>query len=210
MIKDLTPQNALIFRIVHRDNVPWILRNGLHCRSSRAVDPNFVQIGNLDLIAARQRHPFSNGTLSDYIPFYFTPFSPMFYSIFTGYKGIQKRSNEEIVILESSLHILQKQGVDFVFTDRHAYLKAAQCLKDLARLDQIDWSILQRRDLQRDPEDPGKVERYEAEALVHKHLPVGALRSIICYADSVAWPLAAEVKKLGLKVPLTTNRDWYF
>lgn len=27
----LNPQKALIWRIVHRDNIPWVLDNGLHC-----------------------------------------------------------------------------------------------------------------------------------------------------------------------------------
>ena len=30
----LNPQKALIWRIVHRDNIPWILDNGLHCGNS--------------------------------------------------------------------------------------------------------------------------------------------------------------------------------
>jgi hypothetical protein len=34
MLKALTPEKALIFRIVHRDNLPWILGDGLHCQSS--------------------------------------------------------------------------------------------------------------------------------------------------------------------------------
>ena len=34
-------EKALIFRIVHRDNLPWIVENGLHCRKSTTVDPNF-------------------------------------------------------------------------------------------------------------------------------------------------------------------------
>jgi len=29
----LTPEKALIFRITHRDNLPWILEHGLHCRT---------------------------------------------------------------------------------------------------------------------------------------------------------------------------------
>jgi hypothetical protein len=47
MSKDLNPDKALIFRITHLDNVPWILDNGLHCRSSEVLDPDFVNIGNL-------------------------------------------------------------------------------------------------------------------------------------------------------------------
>lgn len=33
MSNNLNPEKALIFRIVHRDNLPWILDHGLHCRS---------------------------------------------------------------------------------------------------------------------------------------------------------------------------------
>jgi ssDNA thymidine ADP-ribosyltransferase, DarT len=102
MYTDLNPGKALIFRITHVDNVPWILDNGLHCRSSAILDPNFINIGNLELIDKRQ-HRFveipPGGTLSDYIPFYFTPFSPMMLNIKTGWGGITKRLNQEIVIL---------------------------------------------------------------------------------------------------------------
>ncbi len=129
MSKDLTPEKALIFRIVHRDNVPWILDNGLHCKNSKVLDRKFVEIGNHDLISKRDKHPVvppPSGTLSDYIPFYFTPFSPMMYNVKTGWGGIRQRNNDEIVIMVSSLRTLQTNKVPFLFTDRHAYLAAAR------------------------------------------------------------------------------------
>jgi len=46
----LTQEKGLIFRITHIDNVPWILRNGLHCASSSVLDPHFRRIGNQELI----------------------------------------------------------------------------------------------------------------------------------------------------------------
>lgn len=110
MSKYLTPEKALIFRIVHRDNVPWILDNGLHCKNSKVLDPNFVEIGNKDLIGKRGRHLVKQppgGTLSDYVPFYFTPFSHMLLNIKTGWGGIRQRNNDEIVIMVSSLRTLQ-------------------------------------------------------------------------------------------------------
>ena len=114
MSKDLNPDKALIFRITHRDNVPWILDNGLHSRNSGAVDPNFVQIGNPELIDKRQNREVPippSGTLSDYVPFYFTPFSPMMYNIKTGYGGIRTRRNDEIVIVVTSLpQLLEEDG----------------------------------------------------------------------------------------------------
>lgn len=50
----LTPARALIFRITHRANLPWILANGLHCQSAGVSDPNFVSIGNPELIDRRR------------------------------------------------------------------------------------------------------------------------------------------------------------
>ena len=46
----LSPTKALIFRIIHRDNLPWILDNGLHARSGKIFDPNYRNIGNPELI----------------------------------------------------------------------------------------------------------------------------------------------------------------
>ena len=124
----LNAENAFIFRIVHKDNIPWILTKGLHCRNSTVFDPHSVNIGNVDLIDKRStRHvPIKpHGTLSDYVPFYFTPYTPMLLNIKTGYNGVTQRHPREIVILVSSIHRLKKQGVPVIFTERHAYLSTA-------------------------------------------------------------------------------------
>jgi hypothetical protein len=86
----LNPQEARIFRIVHRDNMRWILSNGLHCSSSPEKDAGYVGIGNADIILMRSTRAVPippGGVLSDYVPFYFTPFSPMAYNIKTGFGG---------------------------------------------------------------------------------------------------------------------------
>lgn len=213
MSNGLSPEKALIFRITHRDNVPWILENGLHCKNAGLIDPHYVAIGDPELIDRRSRHPVPcapGGTLSDYIPFYFTPFSPMLYKIRTGHGGIRRRENDEIVILASSLRKLKENTVPFLFTDRHALLAAAQFYSDLIRLDQIDWPLLQQRDFKRDPEDPGKVERYQAEALIHNYLPIDSLLGVVCYNDAVAKTLKTHIERRGLAVDIATRPGWYF
>jgi hypothetical protein len=125
---------------MHRDNVAWALKNGLHCRNATHVDRTFVNIGNQDLINKRHMRQvpiLPGGTLSDYVPFYFTPHSPMLLNISTGWGGIEKRSNDEIVIFVSSLPQLHKCGVKFIHTDRHANLLTAQFFAGTASIDQM-------------------------------------------------------------------------
>jgi hypothetical protein len=213
MHKDLNPIKALIFRITHRGNVPWILDNGLHCKSSRILDPNFVTIGNSELIEKREHRLVDippNGTLSDYIPFYFTPFSPMMYNIKTGYGGITKRANEEIVILISSLHKLADNGKTFVFSDRHAYLAAAQFFADVADLNQVDWPLLQARNFTKDPDDPERFERYQAEALIHEHMPVDLLLGIVTYDGIVKERLDGLAAERDMEMKVVAKPGWYF
>lgn len=210
---NLTPERALIFRIVHRNNVPWILENGMHCRNSNVLDPAYVSIGNRELIDKRNRHPVPcppGGTLGDYVPFYFTPFSPMLLNIKTGWGGIEKRSNSEIVIFVSSLEKLREHGLTFVFTDRHAYLEAARFFSDASHLSELDWDLLQRRDFKRDPEDPGKFERYQAEALVYGALPCPCLLGIACYDDIARAEIAQLAADLKLDLKVVARRGWYF
>jgi len=208
----LTAEKALIFRITHVSNVPWILANGLHCSNSPQSDPNYIQIGNVDLIARRATRivPIPpGGSLSDYVPFYFTPFSPMLYNIKTGYNGVTKRAMDEIAILVSSLREMQKHGVAFVFTDRHAYLQTAEFHNDLAELDRIDWPKLQARDFRRNPDDPGKVERYQAEALIYQSLPVAAILGIICHREDERRKIEHSCGNLGVQAKVLCKPGWY-
>src|SRR5258708_1863941 len=112
----LGPEAAHIFRITHVDNVPWILRHGLHCKTSKSTDPDFISIGMPELIQKRTTHivPIApGGSLGDYVPFYFTPWSVMMYNIKTGYNGVTKRANSEIAIIVTSLHKLKEVGTRF-------------------------------------------------------------------------------------------------
>ena len=209
----LDPDKALIFRITHRDNLPWILDNGLHSQSSNFLDPNFRQIGDPDLIKKRPKrtvpiHP--GGTLSDYVPFYFTPCSIMFYNILTGYRGIAQFPAEEILVLVSSLHKVSELGIPFVFTDRHAYTAMTEFSSETADLEKVDWDMLRSRDFKGDLDDLGKKERYHAEALIWKHLPVQALLGICCLNHEMHQQVQAQLDQRGLQVKAMMRRDWYF
>lgn len=209
----LCAEKALIWRIVHRHNLPWVLDNGLHCGNGGQLAPNWVSIGNTELIDKRRRHPVPQppgGVLGDYVPFYFTPFSPMLRNIQTGWGGVQRLPSEDILILVSDLHHLTELQIPFLFTDSHAYYRWARFYSDLTDLDKIDWPLLRARDFSRDANDPAKFERYQAEALVHRQLPLAGLRGIICYADNVKAHIEHELRGRGLALPVHVRQGWYF
>lgn len=134
----------------------------------------------------------------------------MLYNVKTGWGGIRRRDNAEIVILVSSLHVLKAKRVPFLFTDRHAYLEAAQFYSDLRMLNQINWKILQNRDFRRNHDDPLKFEQYQAEALVYQLMESDALLGIVGYAESVASDLRRMVESRGLPLQVYSKPGWYF
>lgn len=214
MSSSLNPDKALIFRIVHVDNLPWLLRHGLHCRNSCHQHPSYRAIGNPELIEKRQSRDIPltpGGTLGDYVPFYFTPFSPMLYNITTGFGGVQRCEKRDLAILVSSLPRLDEMGLAYVVADRHAYLNVANFFRDRAGLAGLPWEDWQQRRFKRDPEDPARFERYQAEALVHRELPVRALLGVVVYTEQVKKHVEQWAANAGVENLATHARPkWYF
>lgn len=210
MSKDLlNPQKALIFRILHKGNIGKVLQGGCHCRNAVGAGTGYVEIGNQELIQRRTSRAVTcapGGTLSDYVPFYFTPYTPMLYNIKTGY-GVPQKPLKDIIILVSSLRRMAQENIPFVFSDRHAYLKTAQFSNNLDDLDRIVWPVLQARDFKRD--DLDKFEKYQAEALIYQHVPVASLVGLVCYDAETR----DEIRKLAAaakaQVEIIANRTWY-
>src|SRR5258708_24880319 len=95
------PKEPRVFRIVHIDNVEYLLTHGMFTKTHKKADPAYINIGDTGLIAQRNTYQVAidppNGVLGDYVPFYFGPLSPMLLNIKTGYRGITMRPQAEIV-----------------------------------------------------------------------------------------------------------------
>ena len=74
----------------------------------------------------------------------------------------------------------------------------------------IDWKILQARDFKRDENDLEKMDRYQAEALVHQRFPVEALLGVGCHNQAVETQLANEIQKRNIRLPIHVKPTWYF
>lgn len=209
----LNPDKALLFRITHRNNLAWILDHGLISRNREPQDPDFVTIGSEDLIDKRAAWALPVGPgdlLGDYVPFYFTPWSPMLLNLLTG-RGVRQRDPEEIVFIVTSLHLLERNDVPYLISDRHAYLRTAnffQAREDLKTV--VPWTALQNRDFKKDPLNPEAFDRYQAEALAYDHVPVTALLGLACYTDAVKAQLDQSLEERGIDLPNPLRPGWYF
>lgn len=208
----LNPERALIFRIIHRANLPWVLAHGLHCGRSDTRSANWVSIGNQELIGKRARWPVNTppgGVLNDYVPFYFTPFSPMMLAIKTGWNGVRQHPPQDILILISDLHRVAALGLTWIFTDTHANNSVVNYFHRLQDLPRLDWRILQTRDFKRDPDDPAKFGRYQAEALVHRYCPVQGLAGIACFDQRGKMSVQQAVDAAGATLKVIKQPSWY-
>jgi hypothetical protein len=100
--------------------------------------------------------------------------------------------------------------VEFLFTDRHAYLLPCVYFRDVKDLERVDWKILQARDFKRDAADPAKFERYQAEVLVHRHMPVSALHGIVCHSAAARLRIEKEASALSVDVEVNSRPDFFF
>jgi len=208
----LNPERALIFRIIHRANLAWVLEHGLHCGNGETRLTTWVSIGNQELIDRRATWPVGappGGVLNDYVPFYFTPFSPMMLAIKTGWNGVPRHPPQDIVILVSSLRRVTALGLGWLFTDTHANNSVVNYFNRLEDLPRLDWRILQARDFKRDPNDPAKFGRYQAEALVHRHCPLQGLSGIACFDDHAKIAAQQAVDAVGATLQVIKKPSWY-
>ena len=69
--------------------------------------------------------------------------------------------------------------------------------------------MLQQRDFKNNQEDPSKKEKYQAEALIYKHLPVGGLLGLVSYSDEVRVSIEQALGKRAMTVKVIKKPDWY-
>lgn len=54
------------------------------------------------------------------------------------------------------------------------------------------------------------MERYQAEALIHRHLPVQGILGIVCYTDALKQSIEQEIQARNLELQVYARTGWYF
>lgn len=203
------PKIIKLYRMVHIDNMEYLLKHGMFTRAHPQADQGYINIGDSNLIQQRSNFPVRinppGGYLGDYIPFYFGPLSPMLLNIKTGYRGITMRPQSDIVYVCCKLDDVVQQCREWCFTDGHAKNSITNFYNDLSNIDAVDWDMVSARYWQPEPADYDRMRRKQAEFLVKDYVPVSCIRAIIVFNDEKYKLLEGIIKNLGLNIAVAIN-----
>lgn len=149
-------------------------------------------------------------SVSDYVPFYFAPHSMMLFQIHTNQVKGCTASQKDIVFLVSSLQILKQQRVPFLFTDGHALMENTRYCEASTDLSALDWGTIKSKDFRKRMDDFDRSRRYQAECLVHRKVPLGAILGIACFDSNCLKVLEEIIKCSSESIQVKVKRSWYF
>ena len=197
------------FRITHIQNVPHVLRCGLVRAGSPQSDPSYVPIGDRQVIKLREERTLAGHKISDYVPFYLGPRSPMLYVIQHGYNGVTRVDPEQIVYCVIRLDDIINADIDCVFTDGHA-LSSITNVYGKVRLPEID-TIVKMEDVYSSQwiseTDIDLKRRKEAELLVRGDLPAAFVKGFAVYNEAAR----LRLEEMGVAPErIVVKPDYYF
>jgi hypothetical protein len=199
-----------LFRIVHINNVEYILRHGMVTRGHAQADPEYISIGDTTLISQRNDYSVKiegYGNLGDYVPFYFGPLSPMLYNIKTGHRGITRIPQREIVYICCRYKDIATYCGQWCFTNGHAKSNITDFFNQQEDLDKVDWTMVFERMWRNNEEDYDRMRRKQAEFLVKEHVDVQCIGCIIVFNEEKLIFVQNLVNALHLEIQVRVNPD---
>lgn len=205
-----------IYHITHVANLVGIIADGgLWCdrlRAIRAVGAVSIAHQHIkDRRAKRQVPIAADGTLADYVPFYFAPCSPMLFTIHRGNVQGYTEGQRPIVHLVSTAETVVTLGKAWVFTDGHAEMAISEFFYDLEQLSQVvDWDVMRSRYWNDTLEDNDRRRRRQAEFLVHEFFPWAAFSRIGVHDDAIRRQVELMLRNIDHKPEIVLEPDWYY
>lgn len=207
------PNVIQVFRIVHIDNMEYLMRHGMFTRDNGNADPNYINIGDPELIINRSVYRVKidppNGLLGEYVPFYFGPLSPMLLRIRDGY-GVTKRPQEDIIYVVCKVKDVISKCKNWCFTDGHAKKEITEFYNHTDDFYKIDWNMVNERYWRDNEDDFDRMRRKQAEFLVKDHVPVSCIGAIVVYNNKAKGVVENIMDDLGLTIPIRVNRNFYY
>lgn len=176
-----------IFRIIHFQNLEYILQNGIYYRSSEHFDPNYTNIGSSEIINHRDNVPvkcYPETMVNEYIPFYFGVRSPMLYKIKTG-NGVPQIPQEEIIYLVCSFKEITESQLQWCFTDGNAAKYITDFYNNTEDIDKLDWRSIHSTEWtdNNSDGDHDRMRKKHSEFLIKDHVPIEFVKAIVVLTE---------------------------
>lgn len=166
-----------VYRCLHLDNLNvYLSRKMLHSPNMTPNDGLTYKTIHDESIQQRRATTLipcgPQGSLHDYLPFYFGRRSPMLYKL----SKVQDQS--DIIYIRCSVQEIVKAGISIVFSDGHGIMRVTKWYESLEDLKLLDWGTI-NSDIWNDTyEDPDRCRRKQAEFLVHRECPWSLVEKI--------------------------------
>lgn len=148
------------------------------------------------------------GTVGDYVPFYFATRSPMLFSISRGNVADVSADQRRLAYVIADTEAAYEAKLDCVFTDGNAAAAISEFEDDPDRLgEHVDWPLMKQRYWANTDEDPDRRRRRMAEFLIHEEAPLGIVRGIAVYDQAMREEAVAIVSGI---LPVAIRPGWYF
>lgn len=212
----MTNNKTLICRITHFDNLDGILRRkGIYAPKFQPNDGiGFKEIHHVGIQSQRAVTKVTCGPcgyIHDYVPFYFSPRSPMLYAIYKNNVDGYNEGQKPVIYICSYAETIEQQGGCFVFTDGHAIMAPlTHFYDDLKDLNKLHWDIIRGKYWFDNEKYPDRKRRRQAEFLVHKFFPLKCIVEIIVFDKDMEKLVNLKLNEHNIKLPVKTDRKWYY
>jgi len=212
-VPELTP----ILRFLHIDNLRLCLRRGgMHAPNHTPSDGLVYRtIHSVDVQTKRHHAAIPcgpEGTVHDYVPFYFGPLSPMMLNLKTGRVAGYDEGQEPLIYVVSTCQAVAEADIPFAFSDGHGIAIFTEWFDDLGNLDHVDWNMIGERYWADRLDDMDRQRRKQAEFLVWQFCPWSLVTEVVVIDQT----RKAQVERILAKRPaeqnrvVTVRRDWYY
>lgn len=199
-----------IYHFTHIDNLSVLINTGaILCKNGMTKGNYNYRSSAFDNVQTqRQTYPvpvFPNGTIHDYVPFYFNSLSPMLYTIKNG--NVDGVEMQNLVFFKSTVQAAETAGCQFVFTNGHGIMALSDYYNNLADLDKIPWEVVNAKYWNDFPD--GKRLR-QSEFLVHEKFDWDLVQTIGVYSNTILNKVRTLVNTLPHQPNVKIKSNWFF
>ena len=204
-----------IYHITHISNIcSMVTAGGIWCDAlinSRNLAPLVIGYEHIkERRSKREVEVAKGGFLSEYVPFYFCPRSPMLYVIHHGFIQGYQGGQSKVLHLVSSVEVVQAKSLSFFFTDGHAEQQISHQFGSSNDLDKLDWQVINDPIWHNISSDTDRKRRKQAEFLVHNFFPWDLIKEIGVYDEQMKNEVCKVLNKSGCKSVVKVHQNWYY